>query len=240
MAIYSLAGGVGKTTISANLGRILCSMGERVLLVDASGSGLLPFYFGSSDLRPGIRTFVDPDGQYPPMRVVGETDGISSAWLDDAVRSAMQSAQRVVFDLGPASMSILPQILCKCSVLLVPLLTDLNSILTVSRIEASVSAMLAKGMNVPQPVYVFNLFNEQSPRDQQARELVSRQCGDRLLPVTIHYSQELDDAIASRMTAADHAPDSEVVNDYSRLAAWLRRVSPVRQGARSVQRWMER
>src|SRR6201999_3709656 len=47
LAVYSLAGGVGRTTISANLGRVLCSMGERPLLVDASGSGLLPFYFGS-------------------------------------------------------------------------------------------------------------------------------------------------------------------------------------------------
>lgn len=240
LAIYSLAGGVGKTTICANLSRILCSMGERVLLIDASGSGLLPFYFGSSDFRSGFRTFEDPEGQYPPIKVLGETDEITTKWLDDAVKPAMQTVQRVIFDLGPASMNILPQILCRSSVLLVPLLTDLNSILTVSRIEDSIGAMKARGMNVPSPFYVFNLFDEQDPRDQEARKLISRQHQDHLLPGAIRYSHEFEDAIASRMTVADHAPDSEVVNDYTRLALWLRKVAPVRQMARPMQRWMER
>jgi cellulose biosynthesis protein BcsQ len=240
IAIYSLAGGVGKTTLCANLGRILCSMGERVLLVDSSGAGLLPFYFGSSDFRPGFRTFVDPEGQFPPMRVLGETEEITARWLEEAVNPATQAVQRVIFDLGPASMGILPQILSKCSVLLVPLLTDLNSILTVSRIESSIQAMTARGIYVPSPVYVFNLFEEQSHRDQQAWEMISRQCGERLLPVTIRYSSDLDDAIASRMTVADHAPGSEIVSDYTKLALWLRKIAPVRQAAKSVQRWTER
>src|ERR1700722_12627446 len=36
LAIYSIAGGVGKTTICANLGKVLCSLGEQLLLVDAT------------------------------------------------------------------------------------------------------------------------------------------------------------------------------------------------------------
>ncbi|HZY62659.1 MAG TPA: cellulose synthase operon protein YhjQ/BcsQ, partial [Edaphobacter sp.] len=63
LAVFSLAGGVGKTSLVATLGRALSSMGEKVLLTDTSSHGLLPFYFGASELRPGVvRTFTPPSG----------------------------------------------------------------------------------------------------------------------------------------------------------------------------------
>jgi cellulose biosynthesis protein BcsQ len=238
LAVYSLAGGAGKTTLVANLGRLLCSMGERVLLVDASGSGLLPFYFGAGDLRPGLRTFVAPGMNYPAMHIIG-ADEVTESWLENDVRSAMQTSQRTIFDLGPASMSLLPQVLSLCSVLLVPLLSDLNSILTISRIEASVKSMRSRGMNIPSPLYVFNQFHEHAPMDQQARNLVLRQCGEHLLPITIRQSADVATAIGERMTVTDHSPESDVAHDYLELAQWLRKTAPVFQGAPPRGRWSE-
>ena len=61
LAVFSLAGGVGKTSLIAALGRALSSRGERVLLVDTAPYGLLPFFFGARDQRPGqLRTFNPP------------------------------------------------------------------------------------------------------------------------------------------------------------------------------------
>ena len=61
MAVFSLAGGVGKTSLVATLGRALSARGERVLLVDTAAFGLLPFFFGARDQRPGLlRTFSPP------------------------------------------------------------------------------------------------------------------------------------------------------------------------------------
>ncbi len=38
-------------------------MGEKVLLTDTTSHGLLPFYFGASELRQGtVRTFSPPSG----------------------------------------------------------------------------------------------------------------------------------------------------------------------------------
>ncbi len=54
IAIFSLAGGVGKTSLVATLGRALSARGERVLLVDTAAYGLLPFFFGARDQRPGL------------------------------------------------------------------------------------------------------------------------------------------------------------------------------------------
>ena len=61
LSVLSLAGGVGKTCLVATLGRALSALGERVLLADTAACGLLPFYFGSHDFRPGVvRTFSPP------------------------------------------------------------------------------------------------------------------------------------------------------------------------------------
>lgn len=238
LAIYSLAGGVGKTTFCANLGRIFCAMKEKVLLVDASASGLLPFYFGATDLRDGLRTFVSPDASYPPLQVMGANE-ITKPWLDE-VKVAMRKAQRTIFDLGPASISLLPEILGRCGTILIPLLPDLNSILTVSRIEASFKAMRSSGIDVPETFYIFNRFDDQDTIDHRARALVERQCGDRLLPISIRDGAEVAKAIASRMTVADQAPGSAVTHDFLELASWVRKRSPVRAASRTQARWSER
>jgi cellulose biosynthesis protein BcsQ len=239
IAVYSLAGGVGKTTLCANLGRIFCSQGERVLLVDASGCGLLPFYYGASDFRPGLRTFVAPDGKYAPVQILGAEE-MTSEWLETKVKPAMQKAQRVIFDLGPASAEMLSQILSMCAVVLVPVLSDLNSILTISRIESIWKHVRANGLRVPDPFYVFNEFDEQDPIEQKARSLVARQVGERLLSQSIRYSAAVANAIADRMTVADHAPDSPVAQDYMELAYWLREAAPVAASPSVVRRrWSE-
>jgi cellulose biosynthesis protein BcsQ len=239
VAVYSLAGGVGKTTLCANLGRILCSLGEQVLLVDASGCGLLPFYFGASDLRPGLRTFKDPQQRYAPVRVLG-AEQITPEWFESQVKPAMQNTQRVIFDLGPASVEVLPQVLEMSSVVLIPVLSDLNSILTISRIEAGLKKMRAASHTIPAPYYVFNEFDEQNPIDQKARALVKRQVGERLLPWSIRYSAVVANAIADRMTVADHAPDSAVTHDFMEVASWLRVTAPVAElSAAAHRRWSE-
>ncbi len=239
IAVYSLAGGVGKTTLCANLGRIFCSYGERVLLVDVSGCGLLPFYYGASDFRPGMRTFVAPGGNYAPVQVLGAEEP-NADWLENQVKPAMQKVQRVIFDLGTASASVLQQILSLCRVVLVPVLSDLNSILTISRIEATWKNMIADGAKVPSPFYVFNEFDPQDPIEEKARSLVARQIGDRLLSHSIRYSPAVANAIADRMTVADHAPDSPVAQDYMELALWLQKVAPVAELPLTVRRrWNE-
>lgn len=238
LAIYSLAGGVGKTTICANLGRILCALKEKVLLADASGSGLLPFYFGASDLRAGLRTFISPEPSYPPLQVIG-ADIFSKDWLEQELKPAMQRSQRTIFDIGPAAMTVLPELFSLCDAILVPLLSDLNSILTVSRIEAFFNAMKLEKKKTPKIFFIFNRFDEEDMVDQQARTLVERQCGDRLLPFSIRDGAEIPNAIAERMTVADHAPESAVTLDFVRLALWAREMMPPRMETKQISRWSE-
>jgi cellulose biosynthesis protein BcsQ len=237
LAVYSVAGGVGKTTLCANLGKTLCSLGEQLLLVDASGRGLLPLYFGATDLRTGPRKFVAPGVNAPFIQVIA-ADKVTAQWLDGEVKPVMSASQRTIFDLGLPCESLLPTILAICTVVIIPLLPDLNSIVTVSRIESSFKAQ-SMGSTTPAVFYLFNRFDEHSSNDQRARDFVSRQCGQRLLPITLRHSRELAETLHDGIQSADPAPGSELNHDYLELALWVRRIAPLSSAGLSPGRWSE-
>jgi cellulose biosynthesis protein BcsQ len=238
LAVYSIAGGVGKTTLCANVGRILCSLGEQILLVDASNRGLLPLYFGASEPRPGLRTFVAPEANCPPLQVIG-TEYATAEWLHSEVVPAMLSARRTIFDVGSPSPDLLAAIFGMCTVALIPLLPDLNSVLTVSRIETSLKGMQSAEKQTPVAYYVFNQFDERRSNDQQTRDLVVRHCGDRLLPMAIGCGPMVR-ALDARVTVSDYEPGSEAAGNYLELALWLRRIAPAAAPAFPLGRWTER
>jgi cellulose biosynthesis protein BcsQ len=237
LAVYSIAGGVGKTTLCANLGKTLCSLGEQLLLVDASGRGLLPLYFGATDLRTGPRKFVAPGVNAPFIQVIA-ADKVTAQWLDGEVKPVISASQRTIFDLGLPCESLLPTILGMCTVVLIPLLPDLNSIVTVSRIESWFKAQ-SMGSTTPAVFYLFNRFDEHNSNDQRARDFVSRQCGHRLLPITLRHSRELTETLHDGIQSADPAPGSELSHDYLELALWVRRVAPLSSAGLLPGRWSE-
>jgi cellulose biosynthesis protein BcsQ len=236
VAIYSVAGGVGKTALCANLGKALCSLGEQPLLVDVSSRGLLPFYFGATDQRAGSRKFVAPGVNAPFVQVM-TADKVTNEWLEGEVKAHMASAQRTVFDLGALCGDLLTAIFSMCTLILIPLLPDLNSVATVATIESSLNTQVTG----PKPAvyYVFNRFDEHKVNDQHARDLVAQQCGQRLLPTTLRHDPKLAEALHGPLATADHTPGPELSHDYLELALWVRRVAPLRSAALLTGRWSE-
>jgi len=239
VAVYSLAGGVGKSTLAANLAGALCSQSEETLLVDASNLSLLPFFFGAGEFKSGIRTFIAPDADQPPVHVFCTEEG-NAGWLATDVKPAMRASQRTIFDIGCMPEAELCEILGLCSLVLVPLLPDLNSVLTIRRIESAMASRRERGVAVPPVYYVFNEFDGTREIDQQAHEIARQQCGDRLLSQTICFGSETTEALAARMTATDLAPASDVAKDYRELAKWLRSVAPAKRLSALAARWSER
>jgi cellulose biosynthesis protein BcsQ len=237
IGIYSAAGGPGKTTVSANLAKILCSLGEQLLLIDASGRGLLPFYFGATELRAGTQRFVASGVNAPFIQTI-TADIVTSEWLNGEVKLLMSGSQRTIFDLGRLCGSLLPKIFTMCTVVLIPLPLELNSIVTVAAIESSVNAQ-STGLKPPTVFYLFNHFDEQSINDQQAREFVAWQCGNRVLPTTLRHDWTLTEALHAGISASDHTPGSELSHDYPELALWVRRVASPSPAMLLPGRWSE-
>ncbi len=253
MAVFSLAGGVGKTSLVATLGRALAARGERVLLVDTAAFGLLPFFFGARDQRPGLlRTFSPPGvGSDAPLQMVTidpESLGPEPAAADAAglnglsgeiSRYARGGVGRVIVDLATASGAVTRRLIRMAPMILVPVIPDMNSVVSVTSIDDFFAHNSADGTKVPL-YYVMNQFDPSLPLHLDIREVLRQQLGDRLLPFALRRSPAVSEALAEGMTVMDYAPNSTLAEDFATLAGWVKSLSaPASTTYRGV-RWSER
>ncbi len=237
MAVYSLVGGVGKTSLVATLGRALSAIGEQVLLVDTTFRGLLPFYFGSRECKPGVvRTFSPPslrsaaagrvENQVPVQllnleaelfpRYEGGHDLLLGKLLQDG-----RAASRILIDVATASREVNERLFALQPTVLVPVLPDMNSVASLQSLEASLGALANAAAS--KVFYLLNQFDDSSALHRDMREILRQKLGERLLPFVVRNSSALNEALAEGMTVMDYAPDAAVTEDYRNLAAWVSR-----------------
>jgi cellulose synthase operon protein YhjQ len=248
LAVFSLAGGVGKTSLVATVGRSLSSMGEKVLLTDTTSHGLLPFYFGASELRQGaVRTFSPPSGSTDaPIYLVSYdvnqtvTDDAAQDLLAEEIVNNSRGTHRILLDLTPSTSWIVRRMFRMNPTILVPLAPDMNSIISLQTVEKFFHGINDGDGRPLQPFYVLNQFDTSLPLHLDVREVLRRQLGERLLPFVIRRAPAVSEALAEGMTVVDYAPDAPVAEDYLNVATWLRTVAaPATAGFRNV-RWSER
>lgn len=248
VAVFSLAGGVGKTSIVATLGRALSARGERVLLVDTASFGLLPFFFGAQDQRPGqLRTFSPPagGGDAPIQLVTIDPDAMgpenpAQETLTGEIQKYSRGAGRVIVDLATASGATTRRILKMNPLVLVPVIPDMNSVVSVSSIDAFFQRNGGAAGSAHMPYYVLNQFDPSLPLHLDVREILRERLGDRLLPFALRRAPSVSEAMAEGMTVMDYAPNSTVAEDFGSLAGWVKSLSaPASSGFRGV-RWSER
>ncbi|WP_263358264.1 cellulose biosynthesis protein BcsQ [Acidicapsa ligni] len=260
LAVFSLAGGVGKTSLVASLSRALSSRGERILVVDTAAFGLLPFFFGARDQRPGaLRTFnpptasadapiqlitLDPDAPAsesatPDKNQDTPQDQTRQDWMLSEVARYSRGANRILIDLPTASGSTTRRILRMSPVVLVPVVPDMSSVVSVGAIEAFFRHSAGSGRPIL-PYYLLNQFDYSLPLHLDVREILREQIGDRLLPFALRRSPAVSEALAEGMTVMDYAPNANIAEDYTNLAGWVRSLSaPAAENPRGV-RWSER
>ncbi|MGA9063397.1 MAG: cellulose synthase operon protein YhjQ/BcsQ [Terracidiphilus sp.] len=248
MAVFSLAGGVGKTSLVATLGRALSARGERVLLVDTAAYGLLPFFFGACDQRPGfLRTFNPPaaSGDAPIQMITLDPEAFGPATaaqeaLTAEILNHARGAGRVIIDLATASGATTRRIMRLSPRVLVPLLPDMNSVVSVSSIDAFFERNGGTSAKPSLPHYVLNQFDSSLPLHLDVREVLREQLGDRLLSLVLRRNPAVSEALAEGMTVVDYAPNSAVAEDFASLAGWVKSLSaPATASFRGV-RWSER
>ncbi len=248
LAVFSLAGGVGKTSLVATLGRALSARGERVLLVDTAAYGLLPFFFGARDQRPGVlRTFTAPgasgDAPIQMITVDPETLGPETAPQESLTQEISRHGRgmgRVIVDLATASGATTRRILRMAPTVLVPIIPDMSSVVSVGSIDAFFQHNLSGSGQEVHPFYVLNRFDPSLPLHLDVREVLREQLGDRLLPFVLRRDPAVSEALAEGMTVVDYAPNSTVAEDFGVLAGWVKSLAaPASSGYRGV-RWSER
>jgi cellulose synthase operon protein YhjQ len=247
LLVYSLAGGVGKTSLAATLGRALSLQGEKVVLTDTTSRGLLPYYFGERELRPGeVRTFLPPAGSPGvPLSLVtydaasmGQDERQQESLTDEILRNG-HGNQRVALDLSSESSWLVRRMVELHPVVLVPMTGDMNSVISLQAVERVFQSIADRDGRPLLPYYVLNQFEPSLPLHLDVREVLRRQLGDRLIRFVIRRSQAVSEALAEGMTVVDYAPDAAVSQDYMDVASWLRSVSPPARAESSAQQWSQ-
>lgn len=230
LAVFSLAGGVGKTSLVATLGCILCALGEHVLLADTTSHGLLPFYFGTDKLRPEVvRTFSPPvNSAYAPLSLVSyEVDQHTpQTRIADQLRQHGHEANRILVDLTGSSAWVIRHLVRTGLRVLIPLTPDRSSVLSLQAIEKLFESLADDEGRAIQPTYLLNQVDIAHPLHREICEELRRKLGDRLLPFVIRRSPAVSEAFAEGRTVVDYAPHLPIVEDYRNVATWLRMVSP--------------
>ena len=239
LALFSLAGGVGKTCLAATLGRALSALGENVLLADTAVCGLLPFYFGARDFKPGlVRTFSRPGAEddvavnvlsLQPDGYPGGSEG--DPLLDELLRGG-RGAGRILVDIATASREVTNRLMQLRPTFLAPILPDMSSLACLAPLES----MLAGA----DTFYLLNQFDPASPLHVDMHEILRQRLGDRLLPFVLRRSSAVSEALAEGMTVIDYAPGSATAEDYWSLAAWLRNFAAPALMSYGGVRWSER
>jgi cellulose biosynthesis protein BcsQ len=248
LAVFSLAGGVGKTSLTATLGRALATQGEKVVLTDTTSRGLLPYYFGERELRVGeVHTFQPPAGSpgVPLSLVIYDAAGMSAderqqkALTDEILRNG-QGNQRLLLDLSSGSSWLVRRMVDLHPIVLVPMTGDMNSVISLQAVESVFQSIADRDGRPLLPYYVLNQFDTSLPLHLDVREVLRRKLGDRLLRFVVRRSQAVSEALAEGMTVVDYAPDAPVSRDYMDVASWLRSVSPPAKAEFPARQWSQR
>lgn len=248
LAIFSLAGGVGKTCMVATLGRALSACGERVLLVETAAYGLLPFFFGARDQRPGVlRTFSPPAARSdaPVQMVTIDSDALARETdteepLSAEIAECAQNTSRVIVDIATASAATVRRVLHLVPLVLVPVVPDMNSVVSAGSIDSFFQRHCDGERRPAQIYYVLNQFDSSLPLHLDVREVLRERLGDRLLPFALRRAPAVSEALAEGMTVMDYAPDSPIAEDFSALAAWVKSLSESTGAPCRGMRWSER
>lgn len=248
LAVFSLAGGVGKTSLVATLGRALSSLGEKVLLADTTSYGLLPYYFGATESKPGVvRTFSPPSGSSdaPILLISYDVDqraeqSSRDALVDEMTKGAA-NAQRLLVDFNVGSGWLIRSFTRMAQTVLIPVAPDMNSVFSLSAIDRFFQGAVDYEGHPLRPYYVINQFDPSLALHRDVREVLARKLGDRLLPYVVRRSSALSEALAEGMTVVDYQPEGPISEDYMNLAKWLHGISaPGARAARAAARWSER
>jgi hypothetical protein len=248
MAIFSLAGGVGKTSLVATLGRALSARGERVLLVDTAAFGLLPFFFGATDQRPGLLRTFSPSGS--EQRRTHSDGHARSGRLGSGNRNPGQESltgEIAKFRAGEPR--------------------HYRPGNRFRRNHAAHHAHGAAGAGAGDsghefggqrqlhrrffehnsnpagkpslPFYVLNQFDASLPLHLDVREVCASNWATAL-PFALRRTPAMSEALAEGMTVMDYAPNSTLAEDFATLAGWVKSLSaPATTSYRGV-RWSER
>ena len=246
VAVISPKGGVGKTTVTANLASTLATLGERITVLDLDPQNALRLHFGLNyDETSGIalpalqhgswRHTLFESGYGVDFLPYGSVEEVQRDALEEHLRQHPDWLQTqlqtlslaedavLLIDTPPGPSLYLQQVLQVANVAIVVLKPDAASYSTVPSIEALIDFYTAGKPHFLGYCYVVNQMDASKQLCRDVFGMLRSSLGARFVPVTIHRDEAVSEALACQMPVSYYAQHSSAAYDMQQLAGWLQK-----------------
>jgi len=242
VALVSLGGGTGRTTIAANLAHTLAVAGHRMLAFDLDPQNQLALHFGvDPDTRIGmgqpnvavrdVVQFLDrqlgaavlPFGTLAEAALAEMEARIAEddTWLRLRLEAfAPSDADFVLLDVPAGRGPWIRQALAVADQVIVVLAPTPASYASVPATELLLAEALGH-RGAAEAVYLVNGFDGRSVLQRDLVGGLRAALGERVLPMTIQRDESVPEALMQRRSILQHASDSQVTADLGQLGEWL-------------------
>ncbi|CAJ50242.1 cellulose biosynthesis protein BcsQ [Bordetella avium] len=244
LAIVSAKGGVGKTTVAANLSVALEQSGAATLMVDLDPQNALRFHLGADELT-GIEGLARASLAGQDWRSIC-VQGVSGVHLlpfgalneEDRLRLEQQmnadpkwlTRHLAALDLGPEAVVLvdtppgpsayLRQALECADLVLAVTLADAASFATLPSIESLVAQYCEGRPGYLGHAYLVNQVDSAQALAKDTAQVLRGALGNRVIGV-VQRDVSVADALAFGKTVIEHAPYSQPSQDFANGAAWV-------------------
>ncbi|CAM4307032.1 cellulose biosynthesis protein BcsQ [Kerstersia similis] len=243
VSVVSPKGGVGKTTITVNLGVALQRAGHQVLLVDMDPQSALRFHLGV-DLAAGDGLAPAALGQRPWRDICLNTAAgvalLPFGHIEDDAREQLETEMQqsgdwlrsrleqmgllddavVLVDTPPGASVYMRHALQACHIAVVVTLADAASYATLPSMEHMLAQYCEQRSDFDTAGYLVNQFDAANQLAQDVTGLMRQNFGRSVIGV-VHKDAAVSEAIACRRSVLDYAPHSQATSDFLESAQWL-------------------
>lgn len=250
VTLMSATGGVGKTTVTANLAVALAQRRKKVLVVDIDPQNSQRIHLGLDPgqdaglAREGVTLksifdspFGGADGDdnagrvhFIPFGRVSDEElrefrrdlSIRPQWLRNHLRSLEPIGFDCVLIDTPQPPSVfLGQALTAADLALIVLQPDAASYVSLSTLEAMICDRAGREPNFIGAYKLINQMPTNSRLSHQVRAAIYANHAEHAVPLSIHHDASVAQALAHERPALEFRPGAMVSLDYQYLADWL-------------------
>ncbi|MFZ6723760.1 cellulose biosynthesis protein BcsQ [Undibacterium sp. Ji49W] len=246
VAVISPKGGVGKTTVTANLAASLARLGPRITILDLDPQNALRLHFGMPHDDPGgIAQQESIDGNWADglfesaygvdflpygsvdesQRAVFEQDiKADPQWLAKHLASLQLSDNSVVLiDTPPGPSIYLQQVLSVANYALVVLKPDAASYSTIPSIESLIEYYCSERSDFQGYCYLLNQMDAAKQLSRDVFGMLRSSLGKRFIPITIHRDEAVSEALACQTPVSYYSQHCSATHDMQELTMWLQK-----------------
>lgn len=244
VSIVSAKGGVGKTTLTANLASVLCSNGRRVIAVDLDPQNSLCLHFGiPADSYDGVARATASGASWRTV-MFDSIDGITAlphgALNEDDRRVfetrldadpclirasldalALDTDDIVMIDTPPGATVYTRAALLAADFVLNVVIADAASYAAIPQMERQIQTYALPRPDFISYGYVINQVDQSRSLTKDVVKVLRDSLADHLFPGVVHLDQGVSESLAYATTVIHYDTYSQAAADLRGCGEWL-------------------